>query len=345
MIATPTPRFVLPASLLALGLSASPALAQSIQASWDKPDLDRWNYPFNASPGVRTSSPIFGAIGNDEFDDRDGQFLIGFDTFAQIENDLGPASYQINEAVLTITVIDDQTFEYDPTQDPFQTYLPDDDPMFIPDQDAGRPVTLFGVAFRNGFDAETFLEDSPFQNAPPGNWQGTRNAYPTDFFEGDDEDVSNNVDMQFEVFPFAVGENDDLTPGQLVPADVTLTFELDLSNPDVVAYLQEALDFGYLRLMVTSIHPASEMGQGEQTWPDFYTKENKFAELFGFAPTLDLNVEIVEGTPADLNGDGVVDGADLGLLLGQWESAGPADLNDDGVVDGADLGLLLGAWG
>jgi len=49
--------------------------------------------------------------------------------------------------------------------------------------------------------------------------------------------------------------------------------------------------------------------------------------------------------PADLNGDGVVDGADLGLLLGQWGTDGPADLNDDGVVDGADLGLLLGQWG
>ncbi|MFG0276179.1 MAG: endonuclease/exonuclease/phosphatase family protein [Phycisphaerales bacterium] len=47
----------------------------------------------------------------------------------------------------------------------------------------------------------------------------------------------------------------------------------------------------------------------------------------------------------DLNGDGVVDGADLGLLLGAWGSAGPTDLNGDGVTDGADLGLLLGAWG
>jgi len=49
--------------------------------------------------------------------------------------------------------------------------------------------------------------------------------------------------------------------------------------------------------------------------------------------------------PADLNGDGVVDGADLGLLLGQWGTDGPADLNNDDVVDGADLGLLLGQWG
>jgi hypothetical protein len=52
--------------------------------------------------------------------------------------------------------------------------------------------------------------------------------------------------------------------------------------------------------------------------------------------------------PADLNADGVVNGADLGLLLGAWGPVGAcagADLNGDGVVDGADLGLLLGAWG
>lgn len=48
--------------------------------------------------------------------------------------------------------------------------------------------------------------------------------------------------------------------------------------------------------------------------------------------------------PADLNDDGKVDGADLGLLLGLWDLAGLADINLDGVVNGADLGLLLGAW-
>jgi len=48
---------------------------------------------------------------------------------------------------------------------------------------------------------------------------------------------------------------------------------------------------------------------------------------------------------ADFNGDGVVDGTDLGLLLGNWGQEIVADLNQDGEVDGADLGLLLGAWG
>jgi hypothetical protein len=51
--------------------------------------------------------------------------------------------------------------------------------------------------------------------------------------------------------------------------------------------------------------------------------------------------------PADFNDDGVVDGADLGSLLGEWGACPgcPQDLNGDGVVDGADLGGLLGEWG
>ena len=48
---------------------------------------------------------------------------------------------------------------------------------------------------------------------------------------------------------------------------------------------------------------------------------------------------------ADLNGDGVVNGNDLGVLLVQWGSPGPADLTGDGTVDGDDLGLLVTDWG
>ncbi|MCB9848992.1 MAG: hypothetical protein H6814_11325 [Phycisphaeraceae bacterium] len=52
------------------------------------------------------------------------------------------------------------------------------------------------------------------------------------------------------------------------------------------------------------------------------------------------------GICADLNNDGVVDTADLGVLLGQFGTAGPnADLNCDGRVDTADLGILLGQFG
>jgi hypothetical protein len=50
---------------------------------------------------------------------------------------------------------------------------------------------------------------------------------------------------------------------------------------------------------------------------------------------------------ADLNGDDVVNGADVALVLGAWGTRGfsDADLDFDGFVDGSDLALLLGAWG
>ena len=51
-----------------------------------------------------------------------------------------------------------------------------------------------------------------------------------------------------------------------------------------------------------------------------------------------------EGVPGDFNGDGEVDGQDLGLFLVGWGSPGPTDLNEDGTTDGIDLGLLLVFW-
>ncbi len=49
----------------------------------------------------------------------------------------------------------------------------------------------------------------------------------------------------------------------------------------------------------------------------------------------------------DLNADGIVDGFDLGILLGAWGAAARgcvADINAVGVVDGADLGVFLSMW-
>ena len=49
----------------------------------------------------------------------------------------------------------------------------------------------------------------------------------------------------------------------------------------------------------------------------------------------------------DLNGDGIVNGADFGALLAAWGPCAdcPEDLNGDGTVSGADVGLILSYWG
>ncbi len=51
--------------------------------------------------------------------------------------------------------------------------------------------------------------------------------------------------------------------------------------------------------------------------------------------------------PSDLNGDLLVNGGDLGLILGDWGACSgcPTDLNGDGLVGGADLGVFLADWG
>ena len=73
---------------------------------------------------------------------------------------------------------------------------------------------------------------------------------------------------------------------------------------------------------------------------DLWVNEGKSAPL-----AMDsMEIPLENGNPADLNGDGIVDGADLGLLLIGWGTTGPGDINGDGVVDGADLGLMLIGW-
>lgn len=51
--------------------------------------------------------------------------------------------------------------------------------------------------------------------------------------------------------------------------------------------------------------------------------------------------------PADLDGNGTVEAADLAVLLGAWGAADApaADLTGDGSVDAADLAALLASWG
>lgn len=53
----------------------------------------------------------------------------------------------------------------------------------------------------------------------------------------------------------------------------------------------------------------------------------------------------VQGIPADLNSDGMVDAYDLAIVLGSWGStSGVGDVNGDRVADGTDLAALLSRW-
>lgn len=108
----------------------------------------------------------------------------------------------------------------------------------------------------------------------------------------------------------------NLTPGVIRTLSGTLTIPPeDADQVSRVAYvieLQQQADFDTGRILFTNAFVETECGS----------------------------------CVGDVNGDGMVDAADLGLLISAWGTADPnADINGDGDVDAADLGLLVAAWG
>jgi hypothetical protein len=82
-----------------------------------------------------------------------------------------------------------------------------------------------------------------------------------------------------------------------------------------------------------------------------YTITATAAVLLGESNTQNNQFSIIARLkgPGDLNGDGVVNLKDLGLVTGNWQLKVPpanplADANGDGVVNLKDLGLVTGNW-
>lgn len=325
----------------ALLLAAAVAHGQSVEVSYTGPTLDRWMYPFNGTPGIRPFVSVFGASGETDFDDRDGQMIIGFDTEADVTPGLGAGSYTISSATVTVMYDGQVEYIYDPTSDPWQAFLPADDPEWIADEDLGQPVELFGLGYRNDFDVFSFAENSPY-----GGLIGTdiRNAHALGYDEfGEPRDVSNHVRDRFDPKPWAVGQIEGATSGLPVEPLAEIVFEIDVADLEVQAYLGEALDAGRLRLALTSLHLVAQQAG---SFPTIFTKENGLViDGLAAAARLDLVVEIEDSNSADINGDGVVDVADLVEVILAWGAcACPADVNGDGIVDVSDLVEVIIAW-
>lgn len=85
------------------------------------------------------------------------------------------------------------------------------------------------------------------------------------------------------------------------------------------------------------------------TPPFNFTGMDRFMYMVNDSDALDYGLVeitiILSHTPGDLNGDGFVNGADLGLMLAEF-GGDPvhADLDGDGDVDGGDMGILLANW-
>jgi hypothetical protein len=330
---------------IAATLPCGIASADQYTAYYEGPALDRWNYAFNPTPGVRITASTFGnEPGSALFDNRDGQFIVGFNTGAQIPAGLGASSYSVTACVLEITYANDFIVVYDPTVDPYTAFLPTTDPEYAGDADAGQPVELYATGFRNGFSILNWVETSPFTVAgqSPLN-PSVRNAFAMGRnAAGQWVDVSNSVRERWTPTPLAVGTITGLKPGSLIPVGTPLRFELDVSRADVQEFLRGAVDAGRLRLSVASLTKVVQQGGN---FPSFYCRENPIVTATGIGDaTLSISVTTSSCATGDLNCDGSINALDLAALLGAWGGPGAADLNGDGTVGPQDLAILLGAW-
>ncbi|MBL9119909.1 MAG: hypothetical protein JNL80_08345 [Phycisphaerae bacterium] len=126
-------------------------------------------------------------------------------------------------------------------------------------------------------------------------------------------------------------------------------YTLELANPIVVPANTPTNPRWFIGITGLTAQPYAQWkwSQGLGTGLKSYQFIRASGYIFWALPegrAIILENDIV-ACPADLNGSGNVDAADLAILLGAWGTANAADVNGDGTVNGSDLGILLGAWG
>lgn len=192
--------------------------------------------------------------------------------------------------------------------------------------------TVFGtdeIAFNN----IAFGFDDPFLGLPAENF---------------DLDPLNNVE-----FPLPVYDAVLYPPVPFGPLPVGGDMQMDIGGYDVdaffdIAYQVEIID------PATNL-PAEVIGGGAFTMrepiPTPLDRPLVAGEWLRITDDTGMHTPIfIVGNPclADLNGDGLVNGADLAALLAAWGPCGDpcdADFNNDGFINGADLATMLAAWG
>lgn len=327
-------------SLLLVTAAAS---GQSFDVAFEGPSADRWNYGFNATPGDRPVGSVFGYTGDlYEFDDRDGQIIIAFDTSDLIAPGAGVDRYLVDAVTIELMLADPLAGGYDPTVDDWRTHLAPRDPLFLPDSDPGRPIELYATGFRNSMTDASWTETSDFSPVGPFG-EGVRNAFTAQCMpDGTLLDVSNCITDGFTASPLAVGVANEWSPGEELPEGTSLQFTFDGSDPDAAAWLSRSLNEGRLLFSISSLVEAEQEG-GD--FIDLYLRENPLVQVgVRRAATLQISGEVSTGCNAtgDFDHDCVIGGGDLGIFLAFWGTNNPeTDLNGDGVTNGTDLGILL----
>ena len=326
---------------------------------WSRPDIDQWMYPAASTPGMRILGPTFaslGGLGGSIDPARRGATMLGFNTSGLIETGLEPHRYEINSIRIGLTMAPGTgEIVYDNSYDVVDELIEGTD-------DPGRPIELYGIGFRNDYDNPyEKLGFGPVDYAAPEFEEGTSlyssdtGAY--DLFPLGDDGAGNLTDVfnsptggyragedeqvpAWDTIPWAIGVVSDLNPGATVPYESDYVFDVDLSVPNVLDYLQQSLADGGVGFFVSSLHqPAGHTGT--VAYPQWYLKEHPR----GTPATMEVDVAILpDSVPGDFDGDQVLSTNDINVLTSEIASGADDlrfDVNGDMSVDDADLSFWV----
>jgi glucose/arabinose dehydrogenase/plastocyanin len=125
--------------------------------------------------------------------------------------------------------------------------------------------------------------------------------------------------------------------GLYICGDFAQTF----SNDGRLFYMDDTNTLREFQLVGQPALNMSLLGFGQDANGEVYVLANETGTPFGTTgAVLRLRLQ-----PGDLDGDGDVDQADLGILLAAFNSDAGGDLDGDGDTDQADLGILLANFG
>lgn len=210
-----------------------------------------------------------------------------------------------------------------------------------------QPPLSLGTA---GSPAEVVMkvDSAVFTNSPNYPVRGYRIDQPSFKFIVNGTPVGMNPAIHSPQY-FVIRNNDPASDGFFISSEVDWPLGVQLAQSHAtLGPFTEMCSISYEGSTLSSLNIQDAEGTYEYDGLEVFHWETSAGPFSPMGMIFDrvTITRLAPPCPADLSGDGVVDGADLGTLLGAWNTANAAaDLNHDGIVDGADLGDLLGSWG
>jgi hypothetical protein len=244
--------------------------AWSQHFSFQPPVGDRWHYPFNFSPGTRPTASIFWNNGRDFpiFNKRDGVAILKWSTTNLIPGGNEPSSYSIKSCTVTVYNVASATWTL----------------SGLNSDGVQKRLELFGVGFTN-IDPETWIESTPYVGGNVGGPvpAAERDPYPMDLT------TLGHAEDSLTALPWAegtlVGYN---PPNQSTPFKII--FKVDVNQPTIRTYLQQALQKGRVYWIVSTPIDAPVMGGSPSSSPVIVMKEGVGANPGSEAARLEIEL-------------------------------------------------------